>query len=211
MSFAVFVNLFGAGKYFPCPPHPLPLAKSAKCPRSLLMQPPLSGLLTLFVPQLTLALTYGDNNYEAGQSRLLAIFAGFNVLALLLIFFFVPETAGATFSKEEGRLNYISLEELNYIFGVSTLQHISYQLQYVVPWALSVTQWTIGHYVLRKEVEKPPNPNVLYTWVDIRGVEKARKKREKETAMAEDDKAKEEIDSPDQPVVPKKSMDISVS
>jgi cytochrome b561 len=141
------------------------------------MQTSQLGLLTLFVPQLTWALTYGHDNYEAGQSRLLAIFAGFNVLAFLLIFFFVPETAGAILSKEEGSLNYISLEELNYIFGVPTLQHIRYQLNSVVPWAYSVVVWTVSHYVLRKEVEKPQDLHVLYTWVDIRSVERARKKR----------------------------------
>jgi hypothetical protein len=141
------------------------------------MQTSQLGILTLFVPQLTWALTYGHDNYEAGQSRLLAIFAGFNVLAFLLIFFFVPETAGAILSKEEGSLNYISLEELNYIFGVPTLQHIRYQLNSVVPWAYSVVVWTVSQYVLRKEVEKPQDLHVLYTWVDIRSVERARKKR----------------------------------
>ncbi|KAL5114649.1 hypothetical protein ACEQ8H_007442 [Pleosporales sp. CAS-2024a] len=110
MSFAVFANLFGA------------------------------GLLALLVPQGTRALasssssSEGDNqdaNIQTGEARLLAIFTVLNVLALLLIFFLVPETAGAmlggSHDDEAGGLNYISLEELNYIFNVRTREHVRYQ------------------------------------------------------------------------------------
>src|SRR5215469_6206635 len=98
MSFAVFVNLFGA------------------------------GVLSLFVPELTMAVQNLNGN---GQSSLLGVFVGLNFLSLLLIFFFVTETAGATLGKRP-----ISLEEVNYIFGVSTVDHIHYQLSRIVPWAL---------------------------------------------------------------------------
>ena len=54
------------------------------------------------------------------------------MLSFLLIFFLVPETAGATVSKEEGKLNYMSLEELKYIFGVPTSKHIHDQFEYMI-------------------------------------------------------------------------------
>jgi len=136
MSFAVFINLFGA------------------------------GLLTLFVPELTTALSNYNGN---GQSSLLGVFVGFNILAYFLIFFFVPETAGATLGKEEGGLNYISLEELNYIFGVSTTQHIAYQLKHVVPWIFRRLRWRLLHPSTPSSENEPEK---LYTWVNVRSIEK---------------------------------------
>src|SRR5579871_6851812 len=135
MSFAVFVNLFGA------------------------------GILTLFVPVLTTSLQAFNNN---GQSSLLGIFVGLNVLSFLLIFFFVPETAGATLGKEEGSLNYISLEELNYIFGVSTIKHISYQLRHMVPWMFDRLIWRLTHPFSRHSPYSEDRPEELYTWVNVR-------------------------------------------
>jgi hypothetical protein len=60
---------------------------------------------------------------------------------------------------EGGNLNYISLEELNYIFGVRTGKHIEYQVKTVVPWA-----WK---YYLRRRPEdrQRRSPELLYTWV----------------------------------------------
>lgn len=49
-------------------------------------------------------------------------YAGLNILALILIFFFLPET------KQR------SLEELDYVFGVPTRTHAKYQLTKVLPW-----------------------------------------------------------------------------
>lgn len=48
-------------------------------------------------------------------------YAGLNLLALSLIFFFVPETKQKT------------LEELDYVFAVSDRKHASYQLFTVLP------------------------------------------------------------------------------
>ncbi|KAF2459022.1 major facilitator superfamily domain-containing protein [Lineolata rhizophorae] len=92
MSFAVFVNLFGA------------------------------GVLALIVPLLTSAL---------GHILIFCIFAILNAVAFFLIFFFVRETAGAVLggTPEEGSINYVSLEELNYIFGVSTKMHSAFQIE----------------------------------------------------------------------------------
>ena len=118
-----------------------------------------AGILTLFVPSLTKALGNNHNQDPAGQSRTLAIFAGLNIFALILIFFFVPETAGATLGNEEGSLNYISLEELNYIFGVRTRKHMAYQVKTVVPWA-----WK--YYIRRREEDRrQDSPEQLYNWV----------------------------------------------
>lgn len=99
MSFAVFTNLFGA------------------------------GVLALLVPQLTRALAHypsADSTTKIGESRLLGLFTGLNVIALILIFFLVPETAGATLGEGLGG---VSLEELNYIFDVKTRKHVDYQVR----------------------------------------------------------------------------------
>lgn len=142
MSFAVFINLFGA------------------------------GLLTLFVPELTTSLSNYNSN---GQSSLLGVFVGFNILSLLLIFFFVPETAGATLGKQAGSLNYISLEELNYIFGVSTAKHIAYQLKHVVPWTLRRCSWRLLHPFTPTPAGSDDRPEELYTWVNVRNIKKEEK------------------------------------
>ena len=125
MSFAVFTNLFGA------------------------------GLLTLFVPALTIAI---------GHSGLLGIFAALNVLAFVLVFFFARETAGAALGGTPGSMTFMSLEELNYIFGVSSAKHIRYQLTTVVPWA-----WK---YYVKRDADCPDTPEKLYTWASARDQER---------------------------------------
>lgn len=117
MSFAVFVNLFGA------------------------------GLLTLFVPVLT---------DKVGHPGVLGVFAGLNALAFVLVFFFVRETAGATLSGTSGSMTFMSLEELNYLFGVTTSAHAAYQYHKVMPWA-----WR--YYVLRQS-GCPRYPEKPYIW-----------------------------------------------
>lgn len=49
-------------------------------------------------------------------------YAGLNVMALVMIYLWLPET------KER------SLEELDYVFAVSTRQHMKYQVKEVLPW-----------------------------------------------------------------------------
>lgn len=49
-------------------------------------------------------------------------YAGLNIIALVLIFLFLPETKERT------------LEELDYVFAVSTRRHAQYQLTEVLPW-----------------------------------------------------------------------------
>ncbi|KAJ5737206.1 Major facilitator superfamily domain general substrate transporter [Penicillium malachiteum] len=60
------------------------------------------------------------------------LYAGLNIVALVLSFLFVPET-----SKR-------SLEELDYVFGVPTRTHMKYQLTVVFPW------W-IKRYIFRRK------------------------------------------------------------
>lgn len=123
MSFAVFVNLFGA------------------------------GLLTLFVPALTNAI---------GHPGLLGIFAGLNVIAFFLVFFFVRETAGAAIGGgASDSMTSVSLEELNYIFEVSTKRHRQYQLNEMVPWTFR----NFGKLLLFRYVDPPPK---CYNWAEAK-------------------------------------------
>lgn len=65
------------------------------------------------------------------------LFSALNIVCLVAIFLFVPETSKRT------------LEELDGVFGVSTRRHAGYQLREVLPW------W-FRRYVLRKKGEKEP-------------------------------------------------------
>jgi hypothetical protein len=87
---------------------------------------------------------------------------------MLLIFFLVPETAGASVSKEHGKLSYMSLEELNYIFGVRTRDHLKYQFEEVLPWVgkMVVYYWHI--IVLRQQGLKKPFLEKMYYWVAVK-------------------------------------------
>lgn len=63
--------------------------------------------------------------------------SGLNVVALVMIYLFVPETKQRT------------LEELDYIFAVPTKKHIHYQVFEVLPW------W-INRYIFRRNVHLEP-------------------------------------------------------
>ncbi|KAF2430709.1 MFS general substrate transporter [Tothia fuscella] len=98
-----------------------------------------AGLLTLFVPQITATW---------GEMKLIGLFAGLCTFAFCLIFVFVPETSNMT------------LEEINYIFGVPTGKHASYQLKKVLP-------YFVDHYFLRfifRNRKRLPKPANLYRW-----------------------------------------------
>lgn len=64
---------------------------------------------------------------------------GLDAIALLLVWLLVPGT------ERQG----ITVEEMNYVFGVSTSRHVSYQLRVVAP-------WFYRYYILRQDVEMPP-------------------------------------------------------
>ncbi|KAK4507915.1 hypothetical protein PRZ48_001650 [Zasmidium cellare] len=112
------------------------------------------GLLTLFTPIITVKLSHGG---------LLGIFAGLNLVAFVLIFFFVRETSGATLGRTAGSMTFMSLEELNYVFGVSTKAHALYQTKTVLPW-----MWKF--YVRRDK--SSDRPEQLYTWANARKAQK---------------------------------------
>ncbi|KAL8783577.1 MAG: hypothetical protein Q9195_009349, partial [Heterodermia aff. obscurata] len=67
-----------------------------------------AGILALTVPLLIHAL---------GQTALMGLFAGLDTLALILVWLFVPGT----------ERHIITMEEMNYVFGVATRKHMRYQ------------------------------------------------------------------------------------
>jgi len=111
-----------------------------------------AGLLALFVPALT---------NSVGHPGLLGIFAALNVVAFVLVFFFVRETAGAAVGGHDfGTMVSVSLEELNYIFGVSTRKHAIYQWRTVLPW--------VWRYYIVRDKTCQDQPDKLYTWATAR-------------------------------------------
>ncbi|KAL8773575.1 MAG: hypothetical protein Q9209_001680 [Squamulea sp. 1 TL-2023] len=87
-----------------------------------------AAVLTVVYPKLSDALT---------PTGAIGFFAGLNIIALLMIFLWVPETKQRT------------LEELDYIFAVPTRKHMHYQVAKVLP-------YSIKRYILRRDVELEP-------------------------------------------------------
>lgn len=69
-----------------------------------------------------LSLTFPSMLKAMTPTGAFGFYAGLNLVALALIFLFVPET------KQK------SLEELDQVFSVSTRRHAQYQLREVLPW-----------------------------------------------------------------------------
>lgn len=69
-----------------------------------------------------LSLTFPRMLQVLGPTGSFGFYAGLNVIALVMIFLFLPET------KEK------SLEELDHVFAVSTRRHASHQMGEVLPW-----------------------------------------------------------------------------
>ncbi|GKT62887.1 sugar transporter [Colletotrichum tofieldiae] len=80
---------------------------------------------------------------------LFGLFSGLNIICLVAIFLFLPET------KQR------SLEELDDVFSVPTRRHASYQLKEILPW------W-FNRYILRNKNEPVPQ---LYNFEIIENVE----------------------------------------
>ncbi|GFP59747.1 hypothetical protein ACSS6W_009687 [Trichoderma asperelloides] len=72
-----------------------------------------ASILSLTFPRMLAAMT---------APGAFGFYAGLNIVALVLIFLFVPETKQKT------------LEELDYVFSVSNRRHAQYQLTEVLPW-----------------------------------------------------------------------------
>ncbi|KAJ2902393.1 sugar transporter [Zalerion maritima] len=80
-----------------------------------------AAVLSLTFPRMLRAMT---------PTGAFCFYAGLNVVALILIFLFVPETKQKT------------LEELDYVFAVSDRAHSKYQLTTVLPWW--IRRWILG-------------------------------------------------------------------
>lgn len=108
-------------------------------------------------------LTFVRITVKVSHGGLLGIFAGLNLVAFVLIFFFVRETSGATLGRTAGSMTFMSLEELNYVFGVSTKAHALYQTKTVLPW-----MWK---YYIRRD-KSSDRPEQLYTWANARNTQR---------------------------------------
>ena len=109
-----------------------------------------AGLLALFVPALTDKLKH---------SGLLGLFAAFNVLTFILVFLLFPETADAAIAIKPGHeldsLSSMLMEELSYIFGVRTRNHIKYQFK--------VLDYNWNCHIRRKKgLQKPDKLYTMY-------------------------------------------------
>lgn len=82
-----------------------------------------ASVLTMFLPLMLTAM---------GTTGVFCFYAGTNIVALVMIFLWVPETKQRT------------LEELDYIFAVPTRTHMRYQITKALPW------W-INRWVLMKK------------------------------------------------------------
>lgn len=133
---------------------------------------------------------FGDrNDHSEVTGRILFVFAVLNIVAFALCYFLVaplpvlfplngpstshlayanisppplkvPETSGATISKSADNPEYMSLEELNYIFATPTSKHVKYQTKVVLPWA-------INKVIPGRPHEPPPDP--LHRWARDEG------------------------------------------
>ncbi|KAI7509599.1 hypothetical protein KC347_g5122 [Hortaea werneckii] len=91
-------------------------------------------------------------------------YAGLNVLAFFMILFFLPETKQRT------------LEELDYVFGVSTRKHAAFELREQIPW------W-FGKWILRRKGQPEPQ---LYHFQDA-GINTALEPSFEKAQLAQDD------------------------
>ena len=77
-----------------------------------------------------------DDSRGLGDAGSLALFAGLNVLAFVLVFFLVEETKGR------------SLEDLDLVFAVSKRRFMSFQISEYLP-------WFIKRYIFWKDAKAP--------------------------------------------------------
>ena len=84
-----------------------------------------------------LSLTFPRMLQAFGSTGSFGFYGGLNLIALIAIFFFLPET------KEK------TLEELDYVFAVPTTKHANYQLTEVLPW------WTRRWFMFNRSASCP--------------------------------------------------------
>lgn len=93
-------------------------------------------------------------------------YAGFNFVALIMIFFFVPETKQRT------------LEELDYVFAVPTSRFASYQVRFALPYGIK--RWILW----RRDAELKP----LYHFDQEKRREKGMDRAEEKPTVAQAEK-----------------------
>jgi hypothetical protein len=159
MSWAVFVNLFGAGlltlfvPLFQVASTTHPGSNTTPFGNALENCTATASLDTLNIVSDSLQ---GETNWAVRQAKLLGTFVAFGFLSFLLIYFFVPETKVAASGKKSRRtINYISLEELNNIFKLRTRDHIRYQIFEVLPYELEILKYLIGRRKTMPKLQLP--------------------------------------------------------
>lgn len=81
----------------------------------------------------------------------------------------VRETAGSVINSREGRINAMSLEELNYIFGVRTMRHLRYHLTVMLRWRFQKARWYLFH-LFTDRFAKPDDPERVWVWEKAKDV-----------------------------------------
>lgn len=126
------------------------------------------GLLLLLVPPFQMKglnrVPTPQRQYWTAQSKIMGAFAVMNFVAMLLIFFFVPETAGTVLDPNQGKLNSMSLEELNYVFGERTMRYARYQVEVMLPWLCQKARWILCR-VFTNRWHNPDPPIAAWMWV----------------------------------------------
>jgi hypothetical protein len=102
------------------------------------------GLLALFAPLLG----------NTGHSKLLGVFAALNIVAFLLVFFFVPEVV----DRGGRHRRALTLEQLFYIFELPISKNLAYQRSVYLPY---LWQWWAA--VLARS-SKPQAPKLFHRW-----------------------------------------------
>ncbi|KAK4100414.1 hypothetical protein N658DRAFT_507927 [Parathielavia hyrcaniae] len=134
---ALFVYLFGA--FYSPGEGPVPFTYSAEVfPLSHREVGMGFAVATCLFWAAVLSMTFPFMLASTGTVGAFGIYAGFNVVALVMIFFWVPETKQRT------------LEELDYVFAVPTARFARYQLTEALPWFLR--RWLLWQ---RKAVLRP--------------------------------------------------------
>ena len=129
-----------------------------------------AGLLTMFVPRAQYVgessyspnKGHGTNAFNLTQAKMLGTFVALEVLANILIFCFVPETAHCTPQHKED-LNHLSLEEISNIFKQPALHHTNYRFQAALPYFLQYVRWALFH-PFSKRYDRPRAPEYVYRW-----------------------------------------------
>lgn len=126
----------------------------------------MTALLGLLVPHVQLT---GDSSFRRpeknadAQCVLLGAFAILNFIAFVLMWALVRETAGSVINAKEGKINSMSLEELNYIFGVRTMRHIRYHATVMLRWRFQKVRWWLFH-LFTDYFERPNDPERVWQW-----------------------------------------------